>query len=137
MYDNVITRKNKRRKTWSMHWFEIKQNFSAIGFCLVFLSYWLFYMLFIGWRHYLFKPVTYLIVAGDILADIEASGAIGCKAHPFWWSRINCNAARDAASLNHSDAIVRFTLRPHPIFLDNEILTVRSHGYNRRIWKED
>lgn len=138
MWDNtMISNRDRRKRNWAARKFLIKENFNAFCFCAIFLTYWIYFILFIGWRHYLFKPQTYLIRAGDILLDIENHNGPGHKAHRFWWSRINCNAARDAAALNAPDTIVSFTLRTHPIFLDNEILTVRSKGYNQRVWKED
>lgn len=138
MHDNImISNRDRRKRNWATRKFLIKENFNVFCCCVIFLAYWLYFILFVGWREYLFKPVTYVICARDILLDIQQQQERGQKAHRFWWSRINCNAARDAASLNEPDAIVKFTLRTHPIFLDNEILTVRSHGYNRRIWKED
>ena len=94
------------------------------------------HVLVLGWFSYLFRPETYLIRAGDILEDLDESKQNHGKAHRFWWNRYHCNAARKAARLNASDVIVRFTLRQHPLFLDNEILTVRSKGYNARWWDD-
>lgn len=133
----MISNRDRRKRKWATRRYELKANLDALGFITVFLTYWLFYVLFMGWYLYLFKPETYLIRAGDILEDIELSSSGKTKAHRFWWSRINCNAARTAVASNDINAIVRFTLRVHPFYLDNEILTVRSKGFNTRVWKDD
>lgn len=133
----MISNSDRRKRKWATRRYELKANLDTLGFITLFLAYWLFFVLFQGWYWYLFKPETYLIRAGDILEDIEQSSNHKTKAFRFWWSRINCNAARTAAVSNDVNAIVRFTLRVHPFYLDNEILTVRSKGFNTRVWKDD
>lgn len=133
----MISNRDRRKRKWATRRYELKANLDALGFITLFLACWLFFVLFQGWYWYLFKPETYLIRAGDILEDIEQSSNHKTKAFRFWWSRINCNAARTAAASNDVNAIVRFTLRAHPFYLDNEILTVRSKGFNTRVWKDD
>jgi hypothetical protein len=112
----------------------IRLAFQSFGFCVLLISYWLLHVLVLGWFTYLFYPETYIIRAGDILADLERDDASKGPAHRLWWNKHNCAAARKAATSNAPDAIVRFTMRQHPVFLDNGLLSVRSPGYNARWW---
>lgn len=120
--------RQRRQARWLAAW-------HSWSFCFILLGYWLLHILVLGWFSYLFKPETYLIRAGDILDDINADRR-NCKAHHLWWNKYHCEAAHKAVTLNEPDAIVRFTLRQHPFFLDNEILSVRSKGYNARWWDD-
>lgn len=124
----------KYKHTWYARKQAIKLWFSGMAFVGLLLAYWLLHVLFLGWFTYLFFPETYIIRSGDILEDLERDDAARGPAHRLWWNKHNCAAARKAASLNAPDAIVRFTTRQHPWFLDNELLSVRSPGYNARWW---
>jgi hypothetical protein len=119
--------RQRRQARWLAAW-------HSWSFCFILLGFWLLHVLVLGWFSYLFRPETYLIRAGDILADIEIDDKTKGKVHRLWWNRHNCAAARKAVALNTPDAPVRFTLRQHPFFLDSELLSVRSKGYNARWW---
>ena len=128
----MISNRDRRKRKWDMRWFEFKSNCHATSFIIMFMGYWLFYVLFIGWRHYLFKPSSYVIKAGDIVADIDNHSSPYTRQHRLWWNKHNCAAACAAAIANESYDLVRFTERVHPLFLDQDILYVSSKGYKAR-----
>lgn len=119
------------------HWFDrFCVKFHVPIFLFMVLVCWLCHIFFFGWYSYLFRPDSYLIRAGDILEDIGKDHDSRSYGHKIWWHRDWCEAGRQAAILNDPDALVLFTVRTHPIFMDNEYLYVRSPKYKARWWDE-
>lgn len=104
---------------------------TALFFVSMLFGYWLVYILFLGWYGYLFKPKSYIIRAGDIMADLNSEKDTSGR----WWERTECRAASQAAIACNPDDVVCFSWRPHPIFLDGEIMYVWSPRFKARVWK--
>lgn len=115
---------------------QLKAGLQVPMFICMVMVFWLYHILFRGWYLYLFHPDNYLIRAGDILEDIGKDHDSRSYNHKIWWHRDWCDAGKQAAILNDPDALVLFTVRTHPIFLDNEYLYVSSPKYKARWWDE-
>lgn len=103
----------------------IHVSLMTLGITLI----WLGHVLFSGWFNYLFRPTTYLIRVGDIIADMERKGK-----GSHWWNRYDCEAAREVVMRNDLNAIAKFTWRVHPWYLSNRYLYVDTPHWKARIW---
>lgn len=115
--------KHLKGKEW------VKAQLTIIGFVTLLLLIWLVHALLVGWYQYFFKAEGYLIKAGDIAEDLDNNNY-------KWWARDHCEAATKAALLNDPDELVLFTWRVHPLYLDNDILYIKSKNYSAKISKE-
>lgn len=117
----------KQKKALAKH--KRKTRIKEVQFFALLMGYWLLHILVLGWFKYLFCSRTYIIRAGDILKDVEGRGP-----NNPWWNTHEVAAASEAAMYNDEHAIIRFTWRTHPFFLDNEFMYVYSKNYKVRVW---
>lgn len=119
-----------------MEW--VKAQLTIAYICALFLGIWLVWILFMGWFRYLFYPTSYIVRAGDIIADMQPdeTRSNSFRRTSIWHDRYHCEGGQQAAALNDPDDMVMFVVREHPFFMDNEILYVKSPGYKARHFQD-
>lgn len=109
------SRKYKRQKEWAETW-------HACSFIFYLMLFWVGHIL-TGWYRYLFKPEGWVGRVDDMDSGWEVNQ----------YDNDSQYATGKVRDLNKGTDKVMFVRRIHPVFMDTDILYIRSPGYTARI----